>query len=310
VSQKEYDLIIIGGGAAGLTAGIYACRGKLDTILLEKLAPGGLTATSDWVENYPGFPQGISGLDLMIKMEEQAKRFGLDVVQADVVSAELEGKAKIVKTKMDEYKAKSVIIATGTQPRKLNVSGEEKFTGKGVSYCATCDGPLSKDKEIAVIGTGNSGIQEGLFLLKFVRKINFVELLPHMTADKILQERIKQQKNAQFFLNHLLVSINGESKVESITIKDRAKNKEKIIPVQGVFLYAGLDPNTEFLKGRLELSKCGFIVADEFTKTSIPGVFAAGDVRRKNLRQIVTACADGAQAAYMAEKYIENLKKE
>ncbi|MCJ7509198.1 MAG: thioredoxin-disulfide reductase [candidate division Zixibacteria bacterium] len=308
MNQKEYDLIIIGGGAAGLTAGIYACRGKLDTILLEKLAPGGLTATSGWVENYPGFPQGISGLDLMDKIEEQAKKFGLEIVEADAVSVELEGNIKLVKTKKTEYKGKSVIIATGTQPRKLNVPGEERLRGKGVSYCATCDGPLFKNKEIAVIGTGNSGIQEGLFLLKFARKISFVELLPHMTADKILQERIRKQNNVEFFLNHIPVSINGESKVESITIKDRANNKEKIIPVQGIFLYAGLDPNTGFLKGRLELSKCGFIVADEFTRTAIPGVFAAGDVRSKNLRQIVTAAADGAQAAYMAEKYIENLK--
>lgn len=308
MNQKEYDLIIIGGGAAGLTAGIYACRGKLDTILLEKLAPGGLTATSDWIENYPGFPQGISGLDLMDKMEEQAKKFGLEIVQANIVSVELEGKIKLVRTKETEYKGKSVIIATGTKPRKLNVPGEESLRGKGVSYCATCDGPLFKNKEIAVIGTGNSGIQEGLFLLKFARKINFVELLPHMTADKILQERIKKQNNVEFFLNHILVSINGESKVESITIKDRANNKEKIVPVQGVFLYAGLDPNTAFLKGGLELSKYGFVVADEFTCTAIPGVFAAGDVRSKNLRQIVTAAADGAQAAYMAEKYIESLK--
>jgi thioredoxin reductase (NADPH) len=310
MNQREYDLIIVGAGAAGLTSGIYACRAKLDTILLEKLVPGGLTATSHWVENYPGFPEGISGLDLMSKMEGQAKKFGLKIVQAEVISVELGGKIKLIRTREGEYKGKSIIIATGTQPQKLNVPGEENLRGKGVSYCATCDGPFFKDKEIAIIGTGNSGIQEGLFLLKFARKISFVELLPHMTADKILEERIKQQKSVDFFLNHILVSINGESMVESITIKDKANNKEKFIPVQGVFMYAGLDPNTKFLKGKIKLTKDGFIVAGQFTQTSIPGVFAAGDVRDKNLRQIVTACADGAQAAYMAEKYIENLKTE
>lgn len=310
MNYKEYDLIIIGGGVAGLTAGIYVCRGGLNAILLEKLCPGGMTATTDWVENYPGFPQGIGGLDLVGRIEEQARRFGLEIVQCEVSVVQLKGKQKIVKTAEIEYRAKSVIIATGTQPKKLNVPGEEKFKGKGVSYCATCDGLFFKGKDIAIIGTGNSGIQEGLFLLKLVKSVTFVELLPHVTADKILQERIEKKEDAHFLLGHILTSINGQSKVESITVKDKKTNQEKTIPVQGVFMYAGLIPNAEFLKGEVKLTKDGFIAADELTRTSIPGVFAAGDVRDKNLRQIVTAAADGAQAAHMAEKYIEDLKQD
>ena len=309
MNYKEYDLIIIGGGVAGLTAGIYACRGGLNTILLEKLCLGGMTATTDWIENYPGFPQGIGGPDLVGRIEEQARRFGLEIVQCEVCVVQFKGKQKIIRTTEVEYRAKSVIIATGTQPKKLNVPGEEKFRGKGVSYCATCDGLFFKGKDIAIIGTGNSGIQEGLFLLKLVKSVTFVELLPYITADKILQERIEKKEDAHFLLDHILTSINGHSKVESITVKDKKTNQERTIPVQGVFMYAGLIPNSEFLKGEVKLTKDGFIVADELTRTSIPGVFVAGDVKDKNLRQIVTAAADGAQAAHMAEKYIENLKQ-
>ncbi len=308
MNRKSYDLVMIGGGVAGLTAGIYACRGKTNAVLLEKLVPGGLTATSDWVENYPGFPEGIEGLDLMRKIEQQAKRFDLEIVQTEADAVDLKAKIKLIKTRETDYEAKSVIIASGTRPKKLNVPGEDKLKGKGVSYCATCDGPFFKGKEVAIVGTGNSGLQEGLFLLKFAKGISFVEMLPRMTGDRILQDRIKQQENVKFFLDHELISINGESRVESITIKDKTNNQEKIIPVGGIFLYAGLVPNTGFLKSSLKLTKDGFIVADQFTRTSVPGVFAAGDVRDKNLRQIVTAAADGAQAAYMAEKYIEHLK--
>jgi len=306
---EEYDLIIIGGGIAGLTAGIYACRSGLNTVLLEKLCLGGMTVTTDWVENYPGFPQGIAGFDLAGRIEEQARRFDLKVVQSEVYAVKLQGKQKIVKTKESEYRAKSVILATGTQPKKLNVPGEEKFRGRGVSYCATCDGLFFKGKDIAIVGTGNSGIQEGLFLLKLVKSATFVELLPYVTADKILQKRMEKKKGVHFFLDHILTSINGHSKVESITVKDRKTKQEKTIPVQGVFIYAGLIPNTDFVKGEIRLTRDGFIAADKLTQTSLSGVFAAGDVRDKNLRQIVTAAADGAQAAYMAEKYIEDLKQ-
>lgn len=304
--DKIYDLIIIGGGPAGLTAGIYATRGKLDTILLEKLTPGGTAATTDWVENYPGFPEGIVGAELMKKMEEQAKKFGLEIYPTkEVLSVDFKNKIKTIRVEEVEYKTKAVIIATGTEPKKLNIPGEDKFRGRGVSYCATCDGPFFKDKDIVVIGAGSSGIQEGLYLLRFVKSATVVEFLPHMTAEKILQERALKEPKMKFYLNHMVTSINGENKVESITIKNRQNGEEKTIPVQGVFVYVGLDPMTGFLKGQIELDERGYILAGEDTKTSVPGVFAAGDVRQKILQQITTASGDGAIAAFMAERYVE-----
>ncbi|MCK4427956.1 MAG: thioredoxin-disulfide reductase [candidate division Zixibacteria bacterium] len=306
--DKTYDLIIIGGGPAGLTAGIYATRGKLDTLLLEKLTPGGTPATTDWVENYPGFPEGITGADLMKKIEEQAKKFGLKITPTEeVISVDFKNKIKTIKVEGVEYETKTVIIATGTEPKKLNIPGEDRFRGRGVSYCATCDGPFFKDKDIVVIGAGNSGIQEGLYLLRFVKSVTVVEFLPHMTAEKILQERALKELKMKFHLNHMVTSINGENKVESVTIKSRQNNDEKTIPVEGVFVYVGLNPMTGFLKGQIELDRWGYVLAGEDTKTSAFGVLAAGDVRQKILQQITTASGDGATAAFMAERYVEEL---
>lgn len=308
-AKKDYDLIILGGGPAGLTAGIYATRGRLDTLLIGKLVPGGQAASTDWVENYPGFPDGISGAELIAKMEQQAKKFGLEVLTDEVTSVEVKPEKKIVQTTKGEFTSKALIIATGTEPKKLNIPGEDKFKGRGVSYCATCDGPFFKDKDIAVIGCGNSGVQEGLYLLKFVKSITFIEFLPQMTAVKILQERVQSHPHTKFFLNHMATSINGENKVESITVKNRETDKEETIPVQGIFIYVGLIPNTQFLQGKLELDQYGYIITNENTETSVPGVFAAGDIRQKILQQITTATSDGSIAAFMAEKYIEKLKE-
>jgi thioredoxin reductase (NADPH) len=307
MSEKSlYDLIIIGGGPAGLTAGLYATRAKLKTVLLERMNPGGLVATTDWVENYPGFPEGIVGAELIKKMEEQAVKFGTEIVPfKEVDFADLKGKTKTVKVDQEEYQAKAVIVASGTEPKKLGIPGEEEFKGRGVSYCATCDGAFFQGKDIVVIGGGSSGIQEGLFLTRFASNITVVEFMPHLNAEKILEERAEKNEKFKFFLNHMATSINGKDKVESVTIKDRKTNEEKTIPCSGVFVYVGWDPKTEFLKGQVELDKWGYVVAGEDTKTSVPGVFVVGDVRQKELRQITTAVSDGTVAAFMAEKYID-----
>jgi thioredoxin reductase (NADPH) len=308
VEEKIHDLIIIGGGPAGLTAGIYATRGKLDTVLLERMNPGGLVASTELVENYPGYPEGIVGAELTKKMEEQATKFGLVTMPYnEVTSVDLKGKIKSVKVDQQEYRSKAVIIASGTEPKKLNIPGEEKFKGRGVSYCATCDGAFFQGKDIAVIGAGSSGIQEGMFLTRFVNSITVVEFMPQMNAEKILQERAQKEPKFKFFLNHMVISINGENRVESITIKSREIGEVKTNPVGGVFVYVGWNPMTHFLKGQVDLDKWGYIIASEDTKTSTPGVFVAGDVRQKELRQITTATADGTVAAFMAERYVEVL---
>lgn len=309
--DKLYDLIIIGGGPAGLTAGIYAARAKLNTVLLERLNVGGLVGTTDWVENYPGFPEGISGVDLVKKMEDQAAKFGLKIVPyKEVDSADLTGQTKTIKVDDEEYQAKAVIVASGTEPKKLNIPGEEKFKGRGVSYCATCDGAFFQDKDIVMIGGGSSGIQEGLFLTRFVKRITVVEFMPHLNAEKILQERARKDSKFKFFLNHMATSINGENQIESVTIRNRETTEEKTIPAAGVFVYVGWDPKTSFLKGQVELDKWDYVIAGEDTKTSAPGVFAAGDVREKELRQITTAVSDGTVAVFMAEKYLQEIKAE
>jgi len=314
--DKLYDLIILGGGPAGLTAAIYATRAKLDTLLIEKALPGGYVSSTDWVENYPGFTDGISGMELSKKMEEHAKKFGAKIVLEEIIGIDLKSEPKIVQTNQGKYQAQTIILATGNEPKKLNVPGEDKFRGKGVSYCATCDGPFFKDKDIVIVGCGNSGIQEGLYLLRFVKSITYVEFLPYMIAEKILQERALKKPRMKFYLEHELLSIDGKDKsefgsigVESVTAQNRKTKEKVVIPAQGVFFYVGLVPQTQFLKGKISLDKDGYIIANNNTQTSIPGVFAAGDVRQKNLRQIVTATADGAIAAVMAQKYLEDKKE-
>lgn len=307
--EAQYDLVILGAGPAGLTAAIYAARAKLKTLVVEKEVIGGEIASTDMVENYPGFPEGISGAVLAQRMEEQAKKFGAQIYQGVINRVELKRDAKMINLDGKKIKAISVIVATGTSPKLLGAPGEKEFKGKGVSYCATCDGPIFSGKDIAVIGCGNSGLQEGLFILKFVKSISFVEFLPTIQAEKILQDRIKEYENVKFYLNHQVLSINGDKTVQSITVKDRRSGQTKEIPVSGVFVYVGLIPNIDFLKGELKLNNWGYIIADERLQTSIPGVFVAGDVREKDIRQVATAIGDGAVTAASAGEYIERLKR-
>ncbi len=305
VEDTDYDLIILGAGPSGLTSGIYAGRSLLKTLIIEERIIGGEAASTELIENYPGFPDGISGMDLTRKIKEQTEKFGAEVILSHTKEINLKGDRKVVKTDNGTFSSKTIIIATGSLPRILNIPGEKEFKGRGVSYCATCDAPFFRDKDIAVIGAGSSGVQEGLFLLKYVKSIKLVEFLPNMTAEKILQERIKKHNNVESFLNHKLLSINGKEMVVSITVEDRKTGETKVLSVSGVFVYVGLKPNTEIFKESLKLDKYGFIITDKDLKTSEAGVFAAGDVREKTLRQIATAVGDGAIAAFSAKTYIE-----
>jgi len=304
-----YDVIILGCGPAGLAAGIYAARERLETLLLEGPLPGGLMSTTETIENYPGFPEGISGRDLSKAMKEQAKKFGAEIVHEEAKSIKKVGDIIEVRTEDNTYKAYALIVATGTVHKKLGVPGEEEFRNRGVAYCATCDAPLFSGRDVVVVGTGNSGVQEGEFLLKFVNSVTFVEFLPKMTASKILQERIMANDRVRLLLNHELIAINGDTMVESVTVKDRATGEEKKINVSGVFIYAGLLPNTSLLKDLVKLDDKGYIVTNDRMETSSPGIYAAGDVRPTPVRQATTAVGDGTTAALMAGMYVEEKKR-
>jgi len=303
-----HDLIVIGGGPAGLTAGIYAARSGLKTVILERAMPGGHAATTHYIENYPGFPDGISGFEIADKMRLQVLRFGVEIVGAEAQLVQRQEKSVLVKTDGRGFLAPALIIAIGTNWKKLDVPGEDDLRGRGVSYCATCDGPLFKKRDVAVVGCGNSGLQEGKFLLQFVNRIIFVEFLPHVTADKLIYDRIKDDKRVEFFLNHEVLSIDGKDRVEAINIQNRATGQKENLPVSGVFIYVGLEPDTGMLEDLVGLDEQGFVKVNEQMETSAPGIFAAGDVCAKTIRQVVTACAEGAIAAISAYRYIESME--
>jgi len=309
MSEETYDLVIIGGGPAGLTAYLYAVRARLKTILLEKLSPGGQVLTSDWVENYPGFPEGIAGWELIDKFVAQVERLGFNKMNAEVVSLSLEGPWKVVHLRDGQrLKTKAVIMASGASHRKLGIPGEEELTGKGVSYCATCDGPFFRDQVVAVVGGGNTAVQEAIYLTKFARKVFLIHRRDELRAQKILQERAFANEKITFIWNTVVQKILGEDKVEGLVLKNRVTGAEETLRVEGVFIFVGLVPQTAFLEGFLELDERGFIPTDAEMRTTVPGVFAAGDVRAKACRQIITAAGDGATAAFMAEHYVADFQ--
>lgn len=302
-----FDVIIIGGGPAGLTAGIYTSRARLKSLLIEKALTGGQVATIGLVENYPGFEQGISGAELSQIMEKQAKKFGLEIIQGAVQKISLHGKIKKITLEgnQGEYEAKSIIISTGAHPRSLGIEGEERFRGRGVSYCATCDGALFKGEKIAVIGGGNSAVEEAIFLTSFAEVVYVIHRREQLRATRIAQERAFSNQKIKFIWNSVVKKIEGEDSVTALHIKNVKTEKETMLDVRGVFIYVGYNPNTEFLKGFLTLDKDNYIITDDKMCTSVAGIFAAGDVRAKPLKQIATAVGDGAIAAISAEKYIE-----
>ncbi|OGC41278.1 hypothetical protein A2Y85_00755 [candidate division WOR-3 bacterium RBG_13_43_14] len=301
------ELFIIGAGPAGLTAGIYGARAGFDVTILEKAMPGGYMGTVDYIENYPGFPEGIRGFDLAELMKKQAQRFNVKIVGTEVTALDRDGETMNIRTDSTGFQSSAVIITTGTSPKKLGVKGEDELRGRGISYCATCDGPLFKNKKVAVIGCGNSGLQEGRFLLNFVDSVVFVEILPTITAEAILQHAFDGETRAKFLLLHQLISINGGQRVESITVKDLDTGKDNNIEVNGVFIYAGLVPASGFLKGFVDLDQHGYVITDHELQTSVPGVFAAGDIRSGSRRQVITACGQGAEAALNAYHYVEKM---
>lgn len=306
--MEVYDVLIIGGGPGGLTTGLYAGRAQLKTAMIEKMMPGGQVISTDFIENYPGFEDGVGGIDLMQRMEKQARRFGLQVLTGTVQAIDLESNPKKITASGKEYFAKAVVIATGTTPRLLGIPGEKELKGRGVSYCATCDGPFFKDKDIVVIGGGSSGVQESLYLTRFVKSITLVEYMGQLNAERILQERIRKEPKVTIRTNHQVLAINGEQTVQSVLIKNRANGEEKLINASGVFIWVGVQPNTDFLVGKLEMDKWNFIKTDVMMATSVPGVFAIGDVRDSSVRQITTAVGDGTTAAISALKYVESLE--
>ncbi len=303
-----HDVIIIGGGAAGLTTGIYTSRGGLKTILIEKGIPGGSTATTDLIENYPGFPDGINGMELMGSFKRQAERFGVEIVQADIKSVKSTKDLIEAQTDKGDFSAFCLIVATGSVQKRLNIPGEDEFQGKGVSYCATCDGPLFKDKALVVIGGGDAAVEEALFLTRFGKSVTLIHRRDRLRATKILQERAFANPKIDFIWESVVTEIFGNEKLEGVKVKDVKTKRFKDIPCQGLFISIGIRPNTKFLEGIVRMDREGYIITDENMKTSCEGIYACGDCRKKLLRQVVTACGDGATAAAACQLYVEELK--
>jgi thioredoxin reductase (NADPH) len=299
-----YDLIIIGAGPAGLTAGLYAGRYRLNTLILERLLPGGSILLTETIENFPGFVGGVSTRDLMGQLEEQVRDLGVQIELAEALGIDCQYKA--VKTEEKEYTAKAIIIATGTKPKGLAVPGEEELIGKGVSYCATCDAPFYKDKKVVVVGGGNAAIEEALYLTRYAASVHLSHRRNELRASKILQEKLSEDKKVNLMLSTIITEISGKMRVESVKIKNLKTNKEEDFPCDGIFIYIGNQPNTSFLKNKLAINEEGFIITDNELQASVAGIFACGDCRKKSLYQAITACGDGATAADSAQRYILN----
>jgi len=307
-----HDIVIIGGGPAGLTAGIYASRSRMDTLLMEKMVCGGQVLTADIIENFPGFPYPTSGPDLAELMLKQAQHFGLIISTREVKKIlpkkNEEGPFIIETMEGDNVKALSIIISTGASWNALNVPGEDKLKGRGVSYCATCDGPLFKGREVVVVGGGDTALGDAIYLTRFANKVTVVHRRGALRATRILQERVFANKKIELCLKSVVVEIIGGKRVEGVRVKNTVTSEEKMIKADGVFVLIGLSPNSGIFRDILKLDEKGYIISDEDMKTSVDGIFACGDVRSKPLRQIVTAVGEGATAAVSAQHYVERLK--
>lgn len=305
--EKIYDVIVIGGGPAGYTSAIYTTRAGFDTLVLEKFSAGGQMIQTAQIDNYPGFPDGMDGFDLGNKMRQGAERFGAKTLQAEVIKVNLQDNIKKIATADEVLLAHSVIIATGAKHRHLGLENEEKLIGKGVGYCAACDGMFYKEKTVLVIGGGNSAASDALLLSKICKKVIVVHRRDTLRAERVYQAPLLKAQNVEFEWSSTVCEILFDNKVTGVRIRNLVNGKEKEISTDGVFISIGRTPQTELFRGQLEIDENGYIIADETTKTNVSGVFAAGDVRTKPFRQIVTATADGAYASHFAEEYLANI---
>jgi len=306
--DELYDVIIVGGGPAGLTAGLYCARARLKTLLLEKAFAGGQIVNAEHVDNYPGFPDGIAGFDLVMLMQQQATKYGLELAFAQVMSIENKDKyQKVVNTTDGTYESKALIIAGGAEHNHLGVTGEEEFVGRGVSYCATCDGAFYRDMAVAIVGGGDSAVVEAVWLTRFATKVYVIHRRDQLRASKIVQEQAFANDKIEFVWDTVVESIVGDGKVEKLKVKNVKTEAQSILEVAAIFVSIGLHPYTEYLKGIVSLDEEGYILSNQKLETNIAGIFAAGDIRASSARQVVVAAGDGATAAIYAERYVAGL---
>jgi len=304
---RKYQLIIVGGGPAGLTAGLYSARGGFKVLLIEKEVIGGQIANADRVDNYPGFPEGISGFELARLIHQQATNHGLETMSGEVTGLTSRYGSNIVNTAEGDFIAQAVIIAGGSQFRKLEVPGEGEFLGKGVSYCATCDGPLFRDKAVAVVGGGDTAVTDALSLSKFVSSVKVIHRRNQLRASKVLQRKAQTNPKIEFIWDSVVTEVKGKEKLTDLVLKNTKNDTISLLAVDGVFVAIGLVPNTEYLRGVLPLDEGGYIITTELMETTVPGIFAAGDIRHNSVKQAIVAAGNGAVAALSAEWFIDSL---
>ncbi len=306
MEQNIFDTVILGGGPAGYTAALYAARANFSVLLLEKLSPGGQMATTDVIDNYPGFPEGVNGFDLAMQMKQGAERFGAKTKLAEVVEARLSGEIKQIRTKEETYSARTVVLATGARPRELGVPGERELRGRGVSYCATCDGMFYRGKTAAVVGGGNTAAADALYLSRICEKVYLIHRRDTLRAQKAYLDPLKRAENVELVWNSQVEALLYQDTLTGLRIREKLSGEEREISCSGLFVAVGYLPETELFRDQLELSEAGYVKADETTRTSLPGVYAVGDLREKPLRQVITAAADGAVAVHFMEEYLNS----
>ncbi len=303
MEKQTYDVIVIGGGPGGYTAALYAARANLSVAILEKLTPGGQMGTTDVIDNYPGFPQGVNGFELAMQMKEGAERFGAKTLLAEVTQAELAGEIKTVHTTEGVFQAPTVILASGAHPRELGLPGEQELRGRGVSYCATCDGMFYRNKTVAVVGGGNTAVSDVLYLSRLCEKVYLIHRRDQLRASKVYLDPLQKAENVEFVWDSQVKELLHGDTITGLRVHNKKTGQDWDLPCEGVFVAIGHIPNTELYRGQVDLDEAGYVLAGETTKTNLPGVFAVGDLRKKPLRQVITAASDGAVAAHFIEEY-------